>query len=35
MILGLFVDRHRLGIVLGEAGFLRLFPGKIRAPDSP
>ncbi len=33
MILGSFVDRHKLGIVLGEAGFLRLFPGKIRAPD--
>ena len=28
-----FLDRHRLGIVLGEAAMLRLFPGQVRIPD--
>jgi len=28
-----FLDRNDLGAVLGEAGFLRLFPGRVRAPD--
>jgi Uma2 family endonuclease len=28
-----FVKRHKLGIVLGEAGTLRLMPGLIRIPD--
>jgi len=28
-----FLDDHDLGVVLGEAGFLRLFPGLVRAPD--
>ncbi|HJT77844.1 MAG TPA: Uma2 family endonuclease [Gemmataceae bacterium] len=31
--LELFLEEHDLGAVLGEAGFLRLFPGCIRAPD--
>jgi len=25
--------KQKLGAVLGEAGFLRLFPGRVRAPD--
>ncbi len=28
-----FLEDHDLGVVLGEAGFLRLFPGRVRAPD--
>jgi len=28
-----FLDDHDLGVVLGEAGFLRLFPGLVRGPD--
>jgi Uma2 family endonuclease len=28
-----YLDDHDLGIVLGEGGFLRLFPGQVRAPD--
>jgi len=29
----LYLDDHDLGQVLGESGFLRLFPGRVRAPD--
>jgi Uma2 family endonuclease len=29
----LFLENHDLGAVLGEAGLLRLFPGRVRAPD--
>jgi Uma2 family endonuclease len=32
-ILGNYVEEHKLGIVLGEAGMLRLFPGLVRLPD--
>jgi len=28
-----FLDDHDLGVVLSEAGFLKLFPGLVRAPD--
>jgi Uma2 family endonuclease len=28
-----FLDEHDLGVVLGGDGFLRLFPGQVRAPD--
>lgn len=28
-----FVDRHDLGVVLGEAGMLKLAPGLVRIPD--
>jgi Uma2 family endonuclease len=28
-----FLEDHDLGAVLGEAGFLKLFPGRVRAPD--
>lgn len=28
-----FLEDHDLGVVLTEAGFLRLFPGLVRAPD--
>ncbi len=28
-----FAERHRLGIVLGEAGTVELFPGQVRIPD--
>jgi Uma2 family endonuclease len=31
--LELFLEDHDLGAVLGEAGLLRLFPGRVRAPD--
>jgi Uma2 family endonuclease len=31
--LELFLDDNDLGVVLGEAGFLRLSPGRVRAPD--
>src|SRR4051812_13219747 len=33
MILGRFVDEHDLGIVLGEAGTLRILRDQIRVPD--
>lgn len=32
-LLGNFVDEHDLGVVLGEAGMLGLFPGRVRIPD--
>jgi Uma2 family endonuclease len=32
-LLGNFVDQDDLGIILGEAGFLQLFPGLVRIPD--
>jgi Uma2 family endonuclease len=32
-IMGNFVEEHDLGVVLGEAGLLRLFPKLVRAPD--
>lgn len=32
-IMGNFADEHDLGVVLGEAGFLKLFPKLVRAPD--
>ena len=32
-ILGDFVEKHDLGIVLGEAGTLRVLPGQVRIPD--
>jgi len=28
-----YLEDNDLGVVLGEAGFLRLFPGRVRAPD--
>jgi Uma2 family endonuclease len=28
-----FLERHKLGIVTGPDGFLRLFPSQVRAPD--
>jgi Uma2 family endonuclease len=28
-----YLDGNDLGVVLGEAGFLRLFPGRVRAAD--
>jgi Uma2 family endonuclease len=28
-----FVIRHRLGVVAGEAGMMRLWPGRVRIPD--
>src|SRR5207245_6896701 len=28
-----FVEQHALGIVAGEAGMLRLAPGRVRIPD--
>jgi Uma2 family endonuclease len=28
-----FLEKNDLGAVLGEGGFLRLFPGQVRAPD--
>jgi Uma2 family endonuclease len=31
--LELFLEKNDLGVVLGEAGLLRLFPGRVRAPD--
>jgi Uma2 family endonuclease len=31
--LGLYLRQHDLGEVLGEAGFLELVPGLVRAPD--
>jgi len=32
-LLGDFVERHNLGIVLGEAGTLRILPTQVRIPD--
>jgi Uma2 family endonuclease len=32
-LLGSFVDGHDLGIVLGEAGALRILPNRVRIPD--
>ncbi len=32
-ILGAFVDQHRLGIVIGADGMMRLAPGMVRIPD--
>jgi Uma2 family endonuclease len=32
-LIATFVKRHKLGVVLGEAGLLRLAPGLIRIPD--
>src|SRR5258708_29803197 len=31
--LQVFLEKHDLGVVLGEGGLLRLFPGRVRAPD--
>jgi Uma2 family endonuclease len=31
--LHLYLDEHDLGVLLGESGFMRLFPGQVRAPD--
>ena len=33
LFLGAFVKRHRLGIVLGTDGMVRLMPGLVRLPD--
>ena len=33
ILLGSFVRRHRLGIVTGADGAIRLFPGLVRIPD--
>jgi Uma2 family endonuclease len=32
-LLGNFLDQHDLGIVVGEAGMMRLAPGLVRIPD--
>jgi len=32
-LLKLFLQQHDLGIVLGEAGTLRILPGQVRIPD--
>jgi Uma2 family endonuclease len=32
-LLGNYLERQKLGIVLGEAGMLRLSPGLVRIPD--
>jgi Uma2 family endonuclease len=32
-LLGNYLDEHPLGDVLGESGFIRLWPGTLRAPD--
>jgi Uma2 family endonuclease len=29
----MFLENNDMGVVLGEAGFLRLFAGRVRAPD--
>jgi Uma2 family endonuclease len=31
--LNIYLDIHPIGIALGEAGMLRLFPGRVRMPD--
>jgi Uma2 family endonuclease len=33
MLLKLFVDPRKLGLVSGESGMMRLFPGLVRIPD--
>lgn len=33
MLLGFFVEANNLGIVLGEAGMMQLFPDQVRIPD--
>lgn len=33
-VLGNFVKPRKLGIVSGEAGMMRLFPGLVRIPDA-
>jgi Uma2 family endonuclease len=33
LMIATFVKRHRLGIVLGTDGMVRLMPGKVRLPD--
>jgi len=33
MFLNEFVENHGLGIVAGESGMLKLFPGEVRIPD--
>jgi Uma2 family endonuclease len=33
ILVGTFVRRHKLGIVAGEAGTIRLFSGLVRIPD--
>ena len=33
ILMGSFVRRHKLGIVTGEAGTIRLIPGLVRIPD--
>jgi Uma2 family endonuclease len=33
LFLGPFIKRHRLGIVLGSDGMVRLMPGMVRLPD--
>jgi len=33
ILLGSFVDRHRLGVVAGADGMMRLAPGLVRIPD--
>lgn len=32
-LLGNFISRRKLGVLAGEAGMLRLFPGLVRIPD--
>jgi Uma2 family endonuclease len=32
-LLWAFLDEHDLGVVLGESGMLRLWPGRVRTPD--
>lgn len=32
-LLGNFIDGKDLGVVLGEGGLLRMFPGRVRIPD--
>ena len=32
-VLGAFVDPRNLGVISGEAGMVRLFPGMVRGPD--
>lgn len=34
LFLGAFVKRHRLGIMLGTDGMVRLMPGRVRLPDT-
>jgi Uma2 family endonuclease len=32
-LLGNYLDKHALGALLGESGFIRIGPGNVRAPD--